>query len=80
MNGKYNVDVREILIMSYEQAKQNKKFVVDLINPLHLPICLCKQGLKKMVFTFPKTWMNIEVYNQNYVIKDGMSSKSMIRK
>jgi hypothetical protein len=33
-----------------------------------------------MAFTFPKTWMKIEVQNQNYVIKDGMSSKSMIRK
>jgi hypothetical protein len=44
MDGKYNVDVHEISIMSYEQTKQNKNIVVDLINPFHLPICLCKQG------------------------------------
>jgi hypothetical protein len=33
MNGKYNVDVHEISIMSYEQTKQNKNIVVDLIKP-----------------------------------------------
>jgi hypothetical protein len=38
MNGKYNVDVHEISIMSYEQTKQNKtkqnkNIVVDFIKP-----------------------------------------------
>ncbi len=37
MNGKYNFDVHEISIMRYEQTKQNKNIVVDLINPFHLP-------------------------------------------
>ncbi len=57
LNGKYNVDVQEISILSYEQTKQNKNknSVVDLINSFQMPICLCKQGFKKMAFTFPKT-------------------------
>jgi hypothetical protein len=33
MNGKYNVDVHEISIMSYEQTKQNKKYCCRLDQP-----------------------------------------------